>query len=141
MQRVQNNLARTALHSGSYNSLPDLRELHWLPICEACERIRYKIANLCYRAARVGQLLYLAELVADYRPVCVLRSADSHLLTETRSKPVIANILVVCRTSYLEFTPSSCSHCFINWQFPTTTQISPFQYKSHLFSIVFDAHT
>ena len=44
-QRVQNNLARTVLHSGSYhNSLSNLRELDWLPICK---RIRFKIANLC----------------------------------------------------------------------------------------------
>jgi len=48
LQRVQNNLARTVLHSGSYNnSLSNLCELHWLPVHE---RIRFEIANLCYRA-------------------------------------------------------------------------------------------
>ena len=65
MKRVQNNLAYTVLHSGSYNnSLSNFRELHWLP---KRERIRFKIANLRYRAVRVGQPLYLAEFVADYR--------------------------------------------------------------------------
>jgi len=46
------------------------------------ERISFKITNLCYRAraARVGQPLYLAELVANYRPVRLLQSADCHLL-------------------------------------------------------------
>jgi len=63
LQRVQNNLARTVLHSGSCNSSEsNLREMHWLLICE---RIRYKIANLWYRAERVGQPLYLTELVRD----------------------------------------------------------------------------
>jgi len=58
LQRVQNNLARNVLHSGSYNSCEsNLRELHWLPIRE---RVCYKIANLCYRAVRVGQPLYFA---------------------------------------------------------------------------------
>jgi len=33
LQRVQNNLARTVLYSGSYNSSEsNLRELNWLPI-------------------------------------------------------------------------------------------------------------
>jgi len=48
LQRVQNNLVRTVLHSGSYNSSEsNVRELHWLPIREP---IHYKIANLCYCA-------------------------------------------------------------------------------------------
>jgi len=88
LQRVQNNLARTVLHFGSYNSSEsNLRELHWLSIRE---RIRYKIANLCYRAVCVGQPLYSAELVRDFRPVRLLRSADGHTLMVLRSKTVIA---------------------------------------------------
>ena len=67
LQRIQHNLARTVLHSGSYdNSLSNLRELHWLYIREL---IRFKIANLCYH---VGQPQYLTEIVADYRPVRLL---------------------------------------------------------------------
>jgi len=91
LQRVQNNLARTVLHSDSYNSSEsNLRELHWLPIRE---RIRYKITNLCYRAVRVRQPLYLAELVRDYyTPVRLLRSANGHTLTVPRSKTIIADI-------------------------------------------------
>jgi len=76
-------LARTVLNSGSYNSSEsNLRELHCLPIRE---RMRYKIANLCYCAVRVRQPLYLAELVRDYRPARLLRTADGHMLTVPRS--------------------------------------------------------
>ena len=60
-----NNLARrpTVLHSGSYSNSPtNLHELHWLPMRE---RILLKIANLCYRAVRVGQPLDLAVWKAE----------------------------------------------------------------------------
>ena len=39
---------------------------------------RCKIPNLCYRAVRVGQPLYIAELVADCMPARLLQSADCH---------------------------------------------------------------
>jgi len=94
LQRVQNNFGRTVLHSGSYNSSKaNLRKLHWLPIRE---RIRYKIANLCYCAVRVGQPLHLAELVRDYRPVRLLRSADGHTLIVPCSKTVIGDRRFSC---------------------------------------------
>ena len=132
LQRIQNNSTRTVLHSGSYNnSLSNLRELHWLPICE---RIRFKIANLCYRAVRVGQPLYLAELIADYRPVRLLRSADGHFLTEPRSKTVIANRRFSCAAPHI--WNSLPPHV------RTASSIESFrsQLKSYLFSAAFDAH-
>jgi len=54
------------------------------------------IANLCYRAVRVGQPSYLAELVHDYRPLRLLRSAEGHKLTIPRSKIVIADRRFSC---------------------------------------------
>jgi len=75
-------------------------ELHWLPISEL---IRYKIANLCYRAVRFEQPFYLAELVHDYRPVRLLRFADGHTLTVPRSRTVIAGRRFSC------FVPPICN--------------------------------
>jgi len=130
LQRVQSNLARTVLHSVSYNSSEsNLRELHWLPIRE---RIRYKIANLCYRAVRVGQPLYLAELVCDCKPVRLLRSSDDHTLTVQRSTTVIAS-----RTSHLI---SGIHSLFTFALHASSSDSSRSQLKTHLLSIVFDAH-
>jgi len=98
------------------------------------ERIRYKIANLCYRAVRVGKPLYLAELVRDYRPVRLLQSADGHTLTVPRSKTVIADRRFSCVARHiwnslpLHVRTASSSDSFQS------------QLKTHLFGIAFDAH-
>ena len=82
----------------------------------------------------VGQPLYLAELVADYKPVRLLRSAGSHVLTELRGKTVIAN---------RRFSPAA-PHIWnsLPLHVRTASSIDSFrsQLKSQLFSIAFDAH-
>jgi len=131
-QRVQNNFARTVLHSGSYNSSKsNLRELHWLPMPQ---RIRYQVANLCYRAVRVRQPLYLAELVRDYRPVHLLRSADGLTLTVPRSKTVIADMRFSC------VAPHIWNSLLLHVHTASSSDSFRSQLKTHLVSIVFDAH-
>jgi len=52
-------------------------------------------------AVRVGQPLYLAELVTDYRPVRFLRSANTQLFIEPRSKTVITDRRFSCATPHI----------------------------------------
>jgi len=128
---TSNNLARTVLHSGSYSSSKsNLRELHWLPIRE---RIRYKIANLCYRAVRVGLPLYLAELVREacsFATICWWAYVNCTAYIKT----VIADRRFSCVAPHiwnslpLHFCTASSSDSFRS------------QRKTHLSSIVFDVH-
>jgi len=76
---VQNSIARvvcrTSDRSVSASSL--LHQLHWLPVEQ---RIRFKLASLCYRVVHTGQPKYLASMLTPYEPPRQLRSSSTGLL-------------------------------------------------------------
>ena len=70
LQVVQNTLARVVTGSRRRDHIsPVLADLHWLPIRA---RITYKVATLVFKILDVKQPTYLAELIADYKPVRAL---------------------------------------------------------------------
>ena len=78
-QKVQYFAARLILMAPHYHySTPLLIKLHWLPIPE---RIKYKVACMCFHAINGSGPTYLFELLHIYTPSCTLRSSsDSHML-------------------------------------------------------------
>ena len=88
LQRFQNNLDRTVLRApfSCVNALNCLRELHWLP---NGHRINFKLASICYRSVHDHQPSYLTQLLNDYKPDRVLRSAANQLLVEPLPKPLL----------------------------------------------------
>ena len=79
LQRVQNSIARVVCcasnRSVSASSL--LHQLHWLPVEQ---RIRFKLASLCYRVVHTGQPNYLSSMLTPYEPPRQLRSSATGLL-------------------------------------------------------------
>ena len=59
-------------------SEPLLRSLHWLSVCQ---RINYKIANLCYLVIFHHQPVYLAHLIRPCSQSRSLRSSAQSLLS------------------------------------------------------------
>ena len=90
LQRVHKNLARTVLRApfSSANALNCLRDLHWLPIGHRYH-INLKLASICYRSVHNHQPSYLSQLLNDYKPDHVLRSATNQLLIEPLPKPFL----------------------------------------------------
>ena len=58
-------------HPATYHSTPLLEKLHWLPISE---RIKYKVACVCFNAVNGSGPAYLSELL--YTPSRTLRSSS-----------------------------------------------------------------
>ena len=57
---------------------PLLKKLHWLPISE---RIKYKVACMCFNAINESGPAYLSELLHIYTSSCTLHSSlDSRML-------------------------------------------------------------
>ena len=52
-------------------------KLHWLPISE---RIKYKVACMCFSAINGSRPAYLSELLCVYIPSRTLRSSDTRML-------------------------------------------------------------
>ena len=52
-------------------------KLHWLPISE---RIKYKVACMCFSAINGSLPAYLSELLCVYTPSRTLRSSDTRML-------------------------------------------------------------
>ena len=79
LQKVQNFAARLILMAPRHHlSTPLLKKLHWLPISE---RIKYKVACMCYHAINGSGPTYLSELLHIYTPSRALRSSsDSRML-------------------------------------------------------------
>ena len=79
LQCVQISIARVVCcasdRSVSASSL--LHQLHWLPLEQ---RIRFKLASLCYRVVHTGQPNYLASMLTPYEPPRQLRSSATGLL-------------------------------------------------------------
>ena len=79
LQKVQNFATRLILMAPCHqHSTPLLKKLHWLPISE---RIKYKIAYMCFHAINGSCPTYLSELLRIYTPYRTLRSSsDSRML-------------------------------------------------------------
>jgi len=70
LQRVQNAAARIVCQAPRRQHHSDdlLKDLHWLPMRG---RVYYKIAVLCYKAAKLQQPSYLTGLLSSYTQSCV----------------------------------------------------------------------
>ena len=79
LQNIQNFAARLVLLAPRYHhSTPLLEKLHWLPISE---RIKYKVACMCFSAINGSGPAYLSELLHVYTPSRTLRSStDTRML-------------------------------------------------------------
>ena len=79
LQKVQYFAARLILMVPSHHhSTPLLQKLHWLPISE---RIKYKVACMCFHAINGSGPTYLSERLHSYTPSRTLRSSsDSCML-------------------------------------------------------------
>ena len=75
LQKIQNFAARLGLlASRHHHSTPLLEKLHWLPISE---RIKYKVACMCFSAINGSGPAYLSELLHVYTPSRTLRSSSN----------------------------------------------------------------
>ena len=79
LQKIQNFAARLVLLAPRHHhSTPLLEKLHWLPISE---RIKYKVACMCFSAINGSGPAYLSELLYVYTPSHTLRSpSDTRML-------------------------------------------------------------
>ena len=79
LQKIQNFAARLILLVlRHHHSTPLLEKLHWLPISE---RIKYKVACMCFNAINSSGPAYLSELLHVYIPSRTLRSSsDTRIL-------------------------------------------------------------
>ena len=79
LQKIQNFAARHVLLAPlHHHSTPLLEKLHWLPISE---RIKYKVACMCFSAVSGSGPAYLSELLHVYTPSRTLRSpSDTRML-------------------------------------------------------------
>ena len=79
LQKIENFAARLVLLAPRHHySTPLPEKLHWLPILE---RIKYKVACMCFSAISDSGPAYLSELLHVYAPSHTLRSSsDTHML-------------------------------------------------------------
>ena len=79
LQKIQNFAARLVLLVPRHqHPTPLLGKLHWLPISE---RIKYKVACMCFSAINGSGPVYLSELLHVYTPSRTLRSSsDTRML-------------------------------------------------------------
>ena len=83
LQVVQNNAARLILKKKKHdNATPLLKYLHWLPVKY---RIEYKMNLLTFKSLRGDAPVYLSDLLKEYVPSRLLRSASSGLLDESKT--------------------------------------------------------
>ena len=88
LQKIQNFAARLVLLAPCHHRLtPVLEKLHWLPISE---RIKYKIACICFNTISGCGPAYLSELLHVYTPSRTQRSSsDTRILKIHQYKPKI----------------------------------------------------
>ena len=80
LQKIQNFAARLVLLAPHHHhSTPLLEKLHWLPISE---RIKYKVACMCFSAINGSGAAYLSELLRVYTPSRTLRSSSDICMLE-----------------------------------------------------------
>ena len=80
LQKIQNFAARLVLlEPRHHHSTPLLEKLHWLPISE---RVKYKVACMCFSAINGSGSAYLSELLHVYTPSRTLRSSSDTRMLE-----------------------------------------------------------
>ena len=80
LQKIQNFAARLVLLAPRHHhAIPLLEKLHWLPISE---RIKYKVACMCFGAINGSGPAYLSELLHVYTPSRTLRSSSDTRMLE-----------------------------------------------------------
>ena len=76
------------------------KKLHWLPISE---RIKYKVACMCFSAINGSGPAYLSELLHVYTPSRTLRSSSDNRMLEIQQDSWLPHLLLLW-TPHLEFT-------------------------------------
>ena len=80
LQKIQNFAARLVLLAPRHHhATPLLEKLHWLPISE---RIKYKVACMCFSTINGSGPAYLSELLHVYTPSRTLRSSSDTRMLE-----------------------------------------------------------
>ena len=80
LQEIQSFAARLVLLAPHHHhATPLLEKLHWLPISE---RIKYKVACMCFSAINGSGPAYLSELLHVYTPSRTLRSSSDTRMLE-----------------------------------------------------------
>ena len=131
LQKVQNSAARLILKASRRDHItPLLFQLHWLPVVE---RIKYKVACLCYNVISGSAPTYLSELLQVYTPSRTLRSSSDTRLFKIRMynrKFHGARSLAYYGPSLWNSLPKEIRH---------STELSSFkvQLKTYLFSTYF----
>ena len=83
LQKIQNFAARLVLLAPRHHhSTPLLEKLHWLPISE---RIKYKVACMCFSAISGSGPAYLTELLHVCTPSRTLRSSSDTRMLEIQT--------------------------------------------------------
>ena len=84
LQRLQNSAARLVTRTKPGDHItPVLRTLHWLPVRQ---RITFKILLIVYKIVNQIAPAYLCDLLQQYVPKRVLRSATKELLAIPKTK-------------------------------------------------------
>ena len=108
LQKIQNFAARLVLLAPCHHHLtPLLVKLHWLPISE---RIKYKVACMCFSAISDCGPAHLSEPLHVYTPSRTLRSSSDtnlHAGNPTiQTQDSWLSHLFLLWTPHLEFTPT-----------------------------------
>ena len=105
LQKIQNFAARLVLLAPRHHhSTPLLEKLHWLPISE---RIKYKVACMCFSAINGSGPAYLSELLHVYSPHLVHYAL---LLTPACWKSVNTNARLMASAPSLALDPTFGIH-------------------------------
>ena len=107
LQKIQNFAARLVLLAPRlHHATPLLEKLHWLPISE---RIKYKVACMCFSAINGSGTAYLSELLHVYTLSRTLRSSSERVHagnpTIQTQDSWLPHFLLLW-TPRLEFTPT-----------------------------------
>jgi len=83
LQWVQSKAALIVCNAGHQVTSSDvLYSLHWLPVRR---RIKFKTATLCFKAVKLGNPLYVKNMLKPYEPLRSLHSSTMDLLTVPRT--------------------------------------------------------
>ena len=119
LQRVQNNLARVVCNSSRLTPAePLLRSLHWLSVCQ---RIDYKLTNLCYLAISFHQPVYLAHLIRPIQSVAfvMIINTEFYFRSPAQHRHCCSSFLYR-GTKTLELSTTELSDCSIRKNFLRT---------------------
>ena len=129
-----NSVARLVLLAPRHHhSKPLLEKLHWLPISQ---RIKYKVACMCFSAISGSGPAYLSELLHVYTPSRILRSSsDTRMLEIQQYKRKTHGFRTFSCFgphiwNYVELLPQDLRHC------PTLSSFKA-KLKTFLFSQYF----